>query len=24
MLRDGTLYQDPTEPRTSSPVALAA
>lgn len=24
MLRDGTLYQDPTEPRTPSPVALAA
>lgn len=24
MLRDGTLYQDPTDPRTPSPVALAA
>ena len=24
MLRDGTLYQDPTDPQTSSPVALAA
>ena len=24
MLRDGTLYQDPTEPQTPSPVALAA
>ena len=24
MLRDGTLYQDPTEPQNTSPVALAA
>lgn len=24
MLRDGTLYQDPTEPQTPSPLALAA
>ncbi|OBA51036.1 hypothetical protein A5728_01325 [Kocuria sp. ICS0012] len=24
MLRDGTLYQDPTDPQTASSVALAA